>query len=79
IGLPKEEKRRRENALVVEDIRERLQAIAHSITARLPEVVRLRRVEHLPCGPSPRGFAPGAAGCPPPFIPAAPVGRLAPG
>ncbi|EPN9383235.1 isochorismate synthase MenF [Cronobacter malonaticus] len=63
IWLLNDDKNRRENALVVEDIRERLQAIAHSITARLPEVVRLRRVQHLRCAISARLFAPDDGAC----------------
>ncbi|WP_158685782.1 isochorismate synthase, partial [Cronobacter turicensis] len=58
-----DDKNQRENALVVEDIRERLQAIAHSISARLPEVVRLRRVQHLKCAITARLYAPDDAAC----------------
>ncbi|EOC0076696.1 isochorismate synthase MenF [Cronobacter turicensis] len=58
-----DDKNQRENALVVEDIRERLQAIAHSISARLPEVVRLRRVQHLKCAITARLYSPDDAAC----------------
>ncbi|MDI7659206.1 isochorismate synthase MenF [Cronobacter universalis] len=63
VWLLNDDKNCRENALVVKDIRERLQAIAHSITARLPEVVRLRRVQHLKCAIAARLFAPDDAAC----------------
>ncbi|ALB63426.1 Menaquinone-specific isochorismate synthase [Cronobacter condimenti 1330] len=45
--LQDDDKNRRENALVVDDICARLQAIARDVHIQVAQVVRLRRVQHL--------------------------------
>ena len=47
--LLQDEKNRRENHLVVEDICQRLQGEADAIRVAAPEILRLRNVQHLRC------------------------------